>query len=208
MQNLQKTQFFDLAGGINYKFKKGEKYSTTNEVSILNFGMSGFHLNHPNNSLYNGGKYYINSRYIIYLDGFYCVSNTNISLLPKAYFQLQGGHNELVTGLLVNIKTRDESKITGFVSACTFNIGFLYRSKDAIIGIFQYEIKNYIIGVSYDANISKLTNASNGRGAFEISLKFITPNPFLRQGMQKLWEFNVLIVIKAMLLVYFNVHVW
>jgi type IX secretion system PorP/SprF family membrane protein len=185
LQNIQSTNFFDLAGGINYKFQIGEKYMTANNRKIIDIGIAGFHLNRANTALYNNYTDRINSRYIAYFNCFFGIPNSNLSILPKGYFQIQGGHKEFMAGVLFNIKTKEESRITGFVSASAFNLGILYRGKDAVIGVFQYEIKNYIIGISYDINASKLTNASNGRGACEISLRFVTPNPFLRKGTHK-----------------------
>jgi type IX secretion system PorP/SprF family membrane protein len=185
LQNIQSTSFFDLAGGLNYKFQSGEKYMTANNRKIIDIGIAGFHLNRANTALYNNYTDKTNSRFIAYFNCFFGVANSNLSILPKGYFQMQGGHKEFLAGILFNIKTKDESKITGFVTASSFNLGILYRGKDAFIGVFQYEIKNYIIGISYDINASKLTNASNGRGAYELSLRFINPSPFLRKGAHK-----------------------
>ena len=58
----------------------------------------------------------------------------------------------------------------------------MYRGKDAFIGVVQYEIKNYVIGLSYDINVSKLTSSTTGRGAYEISLRYMGVSEYLRRA--------------------------
>lgn len=53
-----------------------------------------------------------------------------------------------------------------------FHAGTYLRWKDALIPVAKLEFKPLAVAVSYDANISKLKSASNGRGGFEISLTY------------------------------------
>ena len=53
-----------------------------------------------------------------------------------------------------------------------FHAGTYLRWKDAIIPVAKLEFKPLSVAVSYDANISKLKTASNGRGGFEISITY------------------------------------
>jgi len=34
------------------------------------------------------------------------------------------------------------------------------------------------MGISYDVNVSSLKTASNGQGGIELSLRYMSPNPF------------------------------
>jgi hypothetical protein len=54
----------------------------------------------------------------------------------------------------------------------SFTIGVLYRWDDAIIPVAQMELSKFIIGVSYDVNVSKLVVASQYRGGFELTLSY------------------------------------
>lgn len=183
--NLQRLNFFDVAGGLNYRYKKGEKNMSSNTIRIFDIGISGFHINKSDVAFYKSEANKLGTRALVYFQGTIGIDNTNVCLLPKAYFQVQGTQTEYVAGMLVSIKPKNESKVTGYVLSNVFNIGVLYRGKDAVIGVLQYEIKNYVIGLSYDVNVSKLTTSSTGRGAYEISLRYINPNPYLRKGKHK-----------------------
>lgn len=50
--------------------------------------------------------------------------------------------------------------------------GAFLRWKDALIPVAKLEFKPMAISVSYDANISQLKSASNGRGGFELALSY------------------------------------
>lgn len=50
--------------------------------------------------------------------------------------------------------------------------GAFLRWKDALIPVVKLEFKPMSLSVSYDANISQLTTASNGRGGFELALSY------------------------------------
>ena len=73
----------------------------------------------------------------------------------------------------------ENSKYTGLIKRSSIGFGAYYRNKDAMILSTLIEFGQYAIGYSYDLNISRLANASNGRGGSEISLRFVTPNPFI-----------------------------
>ena len=187
---LQRVSFVDVAAGFNYRFKSGEKNMSSNTARIFDIGVSGFHINKSDVALYRDGSTPIGTRVMLYLQGVVGVNNTNLSILPKAYWQIQGKHQELVLGALVSIKPKNDSKVTGFVNSNIFNIGLLYRGKDAVIGVVQYEIKKYVIGLSYDVNVSKLTSTSSGKGAYEISLRYNNLSQFLRKNHSKKYGAN------------------
>lgn len=171
--NLQSIRFLDVAGGLNYTFKKGSKQATTNTLRLFNVGISGFHLNSSNVNFYNNSITKLPARMLVYFQASIGINNSNITALPKVYYQLQGKQQELVMGCLLSISPKNESRITGYVTSNVFNIGLLYRNRDAVIAVMQYELKSYVLGISYDINTSKLSSSSSGRGAFELSLRYI-----------------------------------
>jgi len=52
------------------------------------------------------------------------------------------------------------------------SLGFYYRTSDAFITNLIYHAGGLSFGVSYDLNLSGLTAASGGVGAFEMYLAF------------------------------------
>jgi hypothetical protein len=53
------------------------------------------------------------------------------------------------------------------------SIGAFYRLKDAFILAANMDYRNFNVGFSYDVNTSKLREATNRRGGFEISVIYI-----------------------------------
>jgi hypothetical protein len=81
-------------------------------------------------------------------------------------------------GNLFRYQLSDASKYTKLKNSSAVSFGLYYRLKDAIIPMVQFEYQSFALGISYDYNTSKLSAGTNGNGGFEISLRFINPNPF------------------------------
>lgn len=99
---------------------------------------------------------------------------------------MQGKSNEIFLGSLFKYILKEDSKYTGNIKASAVSLGIFYRNKDALIPTFFFEIGQYSLGLSYDINTSALKQASNGRGGFEISLRFINPNPFFYKSASRI----------------------
>ena len=91
----------------------------------------------------------------------------------------QGAASEIYPGCFFRYMLREESKFTGFVKGASIMVGTHLRAGDAFIPSVQLEIAEYTFGVSYDMNVSGLKTATAGKGGFEISLRYGSPNAFL-----------------------------
>ncbi len=176
---------FDAGAGINYEYRKSEKYMTGNDNRRFSMGASVFHVTQPAYSFYGTGeKLYLKA--VGYANAEIGIPNSNISVVPGVIYSQQGPASELIAGTLFQYQLTADSKYTGFVKASSLSLGAYYRGRDAIIATALFKISQYAIGVSYDVNISGLKTASTGRGGFEISLRFVNPNPFLYKGASRL----------------------
>ncbi len=96
------------------------------------------------------------------------------SIRPGVLYQTQATAYELIAGsefnfLLGNPEFRS-------VATSVF-VGGWYRNNDAAMITAGVEFKGFRVGASYDYNVSALKDASKGNGGFEISLRYIAPNP-------------------------------
>jgi hypothetical protein len=57
--------------------------------------------------------------------------------------------------------------------APTFDVGLYYRWNDAVILSMGLKLKAYSFGISYDVSTTTAYTNSEGRGAFEICIKYI-----------------------------------
>jgi type IX secretion system PorP/SprF family membrane protein len=167
----------DMGGGIHYQYGKGERYMTANDQARINGGIAFFHANGPKRSFY-GMSEKQEMKIVGYANALIGMENSNLEAGPSVIYFSQGKMSELIMGSMFRYALKAESKYTGFESASAISLGLHYRNKDALIISTLYEISKYAIGISYDVNVSGLKSASNSRGAFEISLRFINPNPF------------------------------
>jgi len=161
-ENFPKTRitYFDFGGGLAYLWRK-------NNRTLINVGVSALHLNRPRQSFFNNDA--------IKLDVKTCVSgiaefpvSAQLDLLPTVMYQRQGKFHETVVGLFGKYHLKPIDGMTTAVS-----LGGFYRMKDAFILVANMDYKNFNVGVSYDINTSKLVEASNHRGGFEISVIYI-----------------------------------
>ena len=98
-----------------------------------------------------------------------------LSLRPAVLYQSQAKANEIVVGNEFHLIV-GSPEIRSFTTAVF--LGGWHRLKDAFMVTAGLEFKGVRVGLSYDYNTSSLKNASNGNGGFEVSIRYIAPNPF------------------------------
>lgn len=173
--------YLDFSGGIAWNYATGNTNMTSNNYFRVNAGVAVFHVNQPKDSYYNvaapGEKLYM--RWVGHAMVEYSIPNSNIGIIPAVVYYLQGPAQETDLGFRVRYILRQDSKYTGFVKGAALDVGAYYRMNDSFIPLVQMEFSSYSIGVSYDANVSSLGRFAPGTGGFEISLRFLNPNPFM-----------------------------
>jgi type IX secretion system PorP/SprF family membrane protein len=184
--SINKT-YADFGGGVlwNYNNTAGEKNVTDNHDLKVNIGASAFHLNRPKYSFY-GGNERLDIKYVVHGSALISRKNSNIAYNPGFMFYRQGAVQEIYAGGLIRYKLNQDSKYTGLHKGAAISFGGFVRAKDAAVAAMLFEYSHYAVGFSYDINTSPLRTASNARGGFEISLRFVNPNPFLYKGRGRL----------------------
>jgi len=178
-ENLTANKFTygDFAAGLNWNYGKGTKYSTTNNQLKANAGFSVFHANRPKQNFDNTINDRMNAKISVY-GNMLIGLNKDFAVLPSIIFLKQGATKEISAGAMFRYLLKEESKYTNYIDGAAFSVGMYHRLGDAIIIASQLEVAHYAIGLSYDINTSGLTKASSGRGGFELSLRYVNPNPF------------------------------
>ena len=100
-----------------------------------------------------------------------------VSLTPNALYLKQGTAEEKMIGAYAQIRSGE-----GFDFLCGAN----YRFKDALVPFAGFYYKEFVLGLSYDANTSDLGKIAGATSSFEISLSFtgktrksLTDQPFI-----------------------------
>lgn len=172
--------YLDLGAGIDWNFDNlsGRKQVTSNHDQKFNLGVALFHVNQPKYSFYATQEEKLYMKTIVHGTGTFSIVNSNVAIVPGFMYARQGPAQEIYAGSLIRYVIGMDSKYTGFKQGAAFSVGAYMRAKDAVAATMLLEYANYALGVSYDVNTSSLRTASNARGGFEISLRYVAPNPF------------------------------
>jgi len=180
-----RSSYANLGAGVVWAYKKGEEYISGNDQLRATLGVSVFQPHQPDYSFYNTNEK-LHRKIIAHGNILYGIKNTNLCIVPGYNMTFQGRANEILFGSLLRYITKESSKYTGYVKGSAFSLGVYYRNRDALVPTFVMEMGQYTLGLSYDVNLSGLKTVSSGRGGFEISLRFVNPNPFLYKSASRI----------------------
>jgi len=157
---LRGYTYVDMGVGMSFNSTIGE------DINYF-IGAALYHFNRPKVSFYKDNSI-VMDRKISFNAGITIPVDDRVRVIGQ-YNQLHmGSYNEYIGGVLVGYSLYDQ----GLESTRAIYGGFLYRHKDAIIPSIRLDMEKYEIGMSYDANISRLKTASHSFGGFELSLVF------------------------------------
>lgn len=164
MENFPRSQmhYFDFHAGI-----WAQRWIRPNLP--LNFGLSVYHINKPKKTFYEEVEVKLDRKMTLYVNSSIQVSKQTY-VLPSVYWYNQRMLNEIFFGGLLYKKTQD-------LAFRGFYLGGWLRMGDAAILSAAADYQNLHIGISYDFNVSSLVAASNGRGGFEIAIRYLFSNP-------------------------------
>lgn len=148
----------DLGFGILYQAPLGGKWQN------LALGFSVHHANQPAFSFYGDGLSKLPSKFQTAAQLEYLI-NPYQSLIPQIFYTRQSAHAELVIGAQYKLSFYNQFTHTHW-------LGLHMRSSDALIASWLFAYSDFILGISYDINLSSLITVSKGRGGFEFSLQY------------------------------------
>lgn len=186
MMNFMKPA---ASAGISYTFGDASALNVVSNNGFagrkINIGAAVHYVNTPGYSFVQAGNDKLGLRYVIHSNNSFGIANTKLAIQPSGFIMMQRKATDVVLGTMVRINLVERSKFTQIVKGAAMSIGGHYRFGDAVITSFLMEMGSFAIGVSYDINTSGLSGVSNGRGGYEISLRFISPNPFMTRSQAR-----------------------
>jgi type IX secretion system PorP/SprF family membrane protein len=133
-------------------------------------GASIFHINRPKDAFISSGRVDLEAiplRYVLHGGVSYNLSNKT-RIVPNAIYMAQGTAQEIVLGTYVQLNVNPETDVM---------VGGYYRIEDAFAPFVGVDWKDFIFGVSYDVNASKLGAWNRNVNAFELSLTYRKKKP-------------------------------
>src|ERR1043165_4616935 len=151
-------------------FNLGLMYSgRVSEHATAYIGGSWYHLTQPVETFLSGDNK-IHSPYTAYLGGSFDL-NESMVLYASGLYQSQASATEVMVGAAAGF-VLNPGHDPEYQSNTVFYLGGWYRYGDGVCPYIGFEWTKMTLGVSYDVNPSSFPPATNGNGAYEISLTF------------------------------------
>jgi len=161
----------DMGAGVLYYDASPDK-----KANVFG-GASFFHINKPKDPIISKQSVALNT--IPLRSTFHGGVSFNLfegtSIVPHVLYMQQGTANEFMLGTYVQRNVNEETDIM---------FGGYYRYKDAIAPFIGVDYRNFIMGLSYDINTSKLGAVSRNVNSFELSLSYVK-----RKGTKSIFDF-------------------
>ncbi len=167
-ESLATNEAITLQNYTNLNLAVGAIYTHRPEKrKELIAGIGWFNITQPKQSFFGNSTVQRDQRMVIHAKANYPL-NYELDLQPGIFTQFQGKYKEIVLG--ANVKYLYRDKKGEYIAPYA---GLWFRNRDAINLVVGAYYNNWIGGISYDINVSKLTPASKVRGGLEFSLQYI-----------------------------------
>jgi type IX secretion system PorP/SprF family membrane protein len=162
------TENFSKTSATTLDMGTGALYydASPNKKANIFGGISFFHINKPGDPIISSQSTELNiipMRYTVH-GGASINLSEGLSVVPHFLYNRQGNASESMFGVYVQKTVNEETDIMA---------GGYYRHKDAIAPFVGIDHKNFLVGISYDANTSKLGAMTRNVNSFEISFSYI-----------------------------------
>lgn len=155
--SIENIIYPDLQAGLFW-------HSFIGKRSMFFSGISIFHLSEPEVSFF-GSDFKLKRRYVLHGGSRITIRN-NININPNIIIMQQNSVREINIGCAFgyDLTTGSDYKM--------FTMGIWYRNKDAIIITSNFEYKSLTVGISYDVNVSGLSEITQNKGGFELTINY------------------------------------
>jgi type IX secretion system PorP/SprF family membrane protein len=152
------SSVLDIGAGVSYFDTRPDR-----QVNFFGGG-AAFHLTRPQDPFVNStAKAFLPVRYSFH-GGARINLAENISITPNLLYMRQGNASEKMVGLFTQLRANDYTDLL---------FGANYRFNDAVAPYVGFAFHDFVLGISYDVNISDLGKSVNGTGSLEVSFTYI-----------------------------------
>jgi len=152
--------------GLNFNLGLMYAYRPAYRKEVV-AGIGWFNIPQMKQSLYGNDLIKRDRRVAVHIKANYDL-NFQWDIQPGIFMQFQGTYKEIIFGTNARYVMKD--KKGEYIAPYG---GVWFRNRDAAYLVVGMYYNNWIAGVSYDFNVSKLLPASNVRGGLEFSVQYI-----------------------------------
>ncbi len=166
LSNIQSKTFLDINAGALWRYYAKDK---NNLVQSLYAGYSVSHLNHPDESVLADLEYRLPLLHKWHAGIVFGLSDKAF-ISANVLSMIQDKVNQTNFGAFLSYKLPFNTH--GQLDNLLTRIGGWYRVQDAAIASIEFLTNNFLVGFSYDWNVTSLRYNNRGTGAFEIALGY------------------------------------
>jgi len=160
---LPQYKYFDGSAGVSFNAQIGE-----NPDNNMIIGAAYHHLNRPKNSFFNDGGIVVAPKWVFSADMKLGINESSFVTIHNDYVQ-QGTYSEILSGMLYGIRVGPYTEEPDYI----LSAGAFLRWNDAVVPTVQLDYRPFSVSISYDVNISQLSQFAHGQGGYELSLKYV-----------------------------------
>jgi type IX secretion system PorP/SprF family membrane protein len=185
LSNNEGTEFVpftytDVSFGLAYWFQQKRTTFAQSTPKQGKIGFSAYHLNRPVYTFTYNQKSRLPIRFVAHADAVFKIHEA-LAILPNTNVMFQNNQHQILIGSLVKYNLKQNTVSTGFKKEWFISAGTNFRITnifDAIIPQIYLGIEGFSLGLSYDINLSKISNPGGYRNGFEFSLRFINSDGY------------------------------
>ncbi len=150
--------------------------STLSKDQKFNIGVAGAHISSANIALRKSDIYSLAPKFSFHFSGEF-MFNEQLGLVPNVAYFTQGKSYEFLPSSAIKFNLSEDKK-----ERKSFQVGVGGRfvnnyaadfTGDALLIFTRFDYQNFVLGLSYDVNTSKLsTSAGQGSGGLELNLQY------------------------------------
>ncbi len=166
LSQIQNKTFLDITAGVFWRFYVKDENRT---VQSLYAGYSAGHLNHPDESVLADQKHRLPVLHKWHA-GVVFGLNEKAFISANVLTMIQDKVNQTNLGAFLSYKLPFDTR--GKLENLLTRVGGWYRVQDAAIASIEFLTNNFLVGFSYDWNVTSLRYNNRGTGAFEVALGY------------------------------------
>lgn len=166
LNDIENKTFLDISAGVFWRYYVKDENRTIQSVYA---GYSTGHLNHPNESVMADEEHRLPVLHKLH-------GGIVFGLSEKAYISanfltlIQDKVNQTNLGAFLSYKLPFNTH--GQLGNLLTRVGAWHRVQDAVIASIEFMTNTFLVGFSYDWNVTSLRYNNRGTGAFEITMGY------------------------------------
>lgn len=170
--NYPVASFIDVGIGGRYEFRSADVSYESQSFKLFSFDAALFHLTEPLLQYTSLTAENYKNRLALSAQYIQDFESNKLGINVFTQYQQQQKFQFIQGGVLLRMRFREQSHITGLLNYSILSTGVIFRHTGFIVPNIRFRFSYFEIGLAYDAFISTFQSLPKGMNAFEIQLTY------------------------------------